>query len=68
MKRKRTPWFPPGTNPVHVGMYECKTCRCQHYWNGRLWHFTEGGEIIGNVGNVIWRGLTEKPVARATKS
>ena len=65
MKRKLTPWFPPGTNPVHVGPYECKACHCKHYWDGSYWRFSKGDMILTTV---TWRGLAEKPAARSTKS
>ena len=67
MKRKVTTWFPPGTNPVHVGDYECKTCPpCKHYWNGRAWYYSRGN--FEPLTTVTWRGLSEKPAARPTKS
>lgn len=35
-----TPWFPPGVNPVHVGVYNAsalKDKRVLRFWNGKYW-------------------------------
>ena len=69
---KTTDWFPAGTKPVHVGVYECVTDdpddgQTFQHWDGMCWGYcsytvdaamtaTEGGLSIEQA--PVWRGLT----------
>jgi len=71
----KTPWFEPGTNPVHRGVYECTWYDSGHYgltfqhWNGQFWGYYATKASIAYANRAFessrqynyWRGLSEKP-------
>lgn len=77
VKQERTPWFPWGVKPVHVGVYEVQNAygpdfpALFNFWNGVRW--TGAEERIEDVRmsesawrsamqDRIWRGLARRPV------
>ena len=65
-KRKRTPWFPRTTPPVHPGRYECGVRWTSAMRSLVLWELEwDGKGFLVPMPMVVhqWRGLAGKPRA-----
>lgn len=70
-KQKLTPWFPAGTKPARVGVYQCGEMysrQTYQFWHGAFWScWCWSVEDAARYGvqsqrqNSTWRGLAVKP-------